>query len=70
MQEAVSAILIGRSREVDGTLAHGDDLARRARRARRAGLVLPPGWFLSEPAERVVPMTISMGGVPGRIRAG
>jgi TonB family protein len=70
MQEAVSAILLGRSREVDGlsrmvtisVIVHVVLVA--------LVYVLPPGWFLSEPADRVVPITISMGGVPGQDTGG
>lgn len=66
MQEAVSAILLGRSRDVDG-------LSRMVTISLVVHLVLvgllwvlPPGWFTSAPVERVVPITISMGGVQGQ----
>jgi protein TonB len=65
MQEAVSGILIGRSRESEGLsrmitvslVAHGLFLL---------GLVVVPSrWLTTEPEREMRTMTISLGGVPG-----
>jgi TonB family protein len=70
MQEAVSGILIARSREVDGinrmimlSLAvHGVLLLAIA--------VMPRDWLAARPDVRETPMMISLGGVPGQDTGG
>jgi TonB family protein len=65
MQEAVSGILIGRSREVEGLsrmitislVVHGVLVA--------ALFVIPPGWLTTDSDPRPEPMMISLGGVQG-----
>jgi TonB family protein len=65
MQEAVSAVLIGRSREADG-------LARMVWISLGLHLtfitvlaLMPAGWLTSEPEPKGKVVTISLGGVPG-----
>jgi TonB family protein len=70
MQEAVSGILIGRSREADGlsrmiTLSLGAHVVALA-----AIAFMPAGWLSSEPAPQERVTTISLGGVPGQEVAG
>jgi periplasmic protein TonB len=70
MQEAVSAVLIGRSREADGLsrmvlLSLGVHLAFLTVLA-----LVPPGWLTSEPEEKPKVTTISLGGVAGQDTGG
>jgi len=70
MQEAVSSILIGRSREADGLsrmmlislIIHGVLMT--------ALLLVPREWLRQSPEEQVTPMMISLGGVPGQDTGG
>jgi TonB family protein len=66
MQEAVSGILLGRSREVDG-LSRMITISLVVHAVLVAVLfVIPPGWLSTEPEPREKPMMISLGGVPGQ----
>jgi protein TonB len=70
MQEAVSAVLIGRSREADGLSrmvlfslgVHVTLLTALA--------LMPAGWLTSGPQEKPKVTTISLGGVPGQDTGG
>jgi TonB family protein len=70
MQEAVSGILVARSREVDGLsrmvmlslVMHGVMLT--------AIVFMPRGWLTSESDTQSKPMMISLGGVPGQDTGG
>jgi TonB family protein len=70
MQEAVSAILIGRSREADGlsrmvTVSLGVHVAFVAALA-----LVPAGWLVSEPPPQERAMMISLGGAAGQDTGG
>lgn len=70
MQEAVSSILIGRSREADGLsrmvlislVIHGVLMT--------ALVLVPRDWLRMPAAEEAAPMMISLGGVPGEDTGG
>ncbi|HEY7500450.1 MAG TPA: TonB family protein [Vicinamibacterales bacterium] len=70
MQEAVSGILVARSREADGLsrmvtvslVAHAVVLT--------AIVFMPRGWLTSQIEQRSTPMMISLGGVPGQDTGG
>jgi periplasmic protein TonB len=65
MQEAVSGILLGRSREVDG-LSRMVTISLVVHAVLVALLfVIPPGWLTTEPEPAAEPMMISLGGVQG-----
>jgi len=70
MQEAVSGVLIGRSREADG-LSRMVSVSLAVHVAFLAAIALmPSGWLTSEPEPRENVTTISLGGVPGRDTGG
>jgi TonB family protein len=70
MQEAVSGVLIDRSRESDG-LSRMLSLSLAAHAVLLAALAFAPaGWFEAEVAPRPNAITISLGGVPGQDTGG
>lgn len=70
MQEAVSAVLIGRSREADG-LSRMILISLGVHAVILTALALmPAGWLTSAPEEKQKVTTISLGGVPGQDTGG
>src|SRR5262245_62137394 len=70
MQEAVSGILVARSREVDG-LSRMVTLSLAAHALMLTAIVfMPEGWLTSQSERPSKPMMISLGGVPGQETGG
>ncbi len=70
MQEAVSGVLVGRSREVDG-LSRMITLSLVVHVTMLTAVVfMPKGWLTSQIEDRPNPVMISLGGVPGQETGG